>query len=97
MHLSLMELLLIFVGGVLVLGIQFYLSTRKNRFMGLLFPIVSFGYSIYMFLKSDFFSDMTFSMKAYMFIAQNIPALVLLVIYFICRCNMKKRREKGAV
>ncbi|MFD1413784.1 hypothetical protein [Oceanobacillus jeddahense] len=93
MHLSLLELLLIFIGGVLILGIQFYLSTRKNRLMGLLFPFVSLGYSIYMFLKSDFFSDMALSMKAYMFIAQNIPAIILLVIYFICRWNMKKTRE----
>ncbi|GGP10631.1 hypothetical protein GCM10011346_19530 [Oceanobacillus neutriphilus] len=94
MHLSLFELLLVFVGGILILGIQFFLSTRKNRFMGLLFPIVSLGYTIYMFLNSEFFSDMALNMKAYMFIAQNIPTIVLLVIYFICRWNMNRRREK---
>ncbi|MBY7141985.1 hypothetical protein KFZ56_02555 [Virgibacillus sp. NKC19-3] len=73
MHLGMVELLLIFVGGVLILGIQFYLSMRKNRFMGLLFPLASLGYFVYMFLQSDFVSDMSLSMKAYMFIAQNIP------------------------
>ncbi|GIN70301.1 hypothetical protein J14TS2_07760 [Bacillus sp. J14TS2] len=90
MHLSLFELLLIFVGGILILGIQFYLSTRKNRLMGLLFPLVALGYCIYMFLKSDFFSDMSLSMKIYMFIAQNIPTIVLLLIYFLCRRGLKK-------
>ncbi len=93
MHLSLFELLLVFVGGILILGIQFFLSTRKNRLMGLLFPIVSLSYTIYMFLKSDFFSDMALNMNAYMLIAQNIPTIVLLVIYFICRWSMNRRRK----
>ncbi|GEN85301.1 hypothetical protein OSO01_00400 [Oceanobacillus sojae] len=93
MHLSLFELLLVFVGGILILGIQFFLSTRKNRLMGLLFPIVSLSYTIYMFLKSDFFSDIALNMKAYMLIAQNIPTIVLLVIYFICRWSMNRRRK----
>lgn len=89
MHLSLMELLLIFVGGVLILGIQFYLSTRKNRFMGLLFPIVSFGYSIYMFLKSDFFSDMTFSIGE-----KTIINFSRFYYYFYYTCWMQFLRIK---
>ncbi|WP_066193404.1 MULTISPECIES: hypothetical protein [Gracilibacillus] len=93
MHLSLFELLLIFVGGMVILGVQFFLSTRKNRLMGLLFPLVSLGYFLYMFLQSDIFADMSFGMKTYMLIAQNIPTLLLLGIYFASRYRMNKRRE----
>lgn len=93
MHLSLFELLLIFVGGIFILGIQLFLSTRKNRIMGLLFPLMSLIYTIYMFINSDFFSDLSSNMVAYMFIGQNIPTFILLLIYIVCRIRMNKNRE----
>lgn len=93
MGLDYFDLLFVFVVGILVLGLQYVLSTRKNRLWGFILPVMTLGYSLYMLPRTDIFSDLSTGYQVYMMIRQNITTIVLLVIYFACRWNMKKRSE----
>jgi len=99
---------------------QIYLSKRENKWFGRILPIVSFIFSLFIFINTAFFGN-SGTMTTYRFIGDNgqeisyigseayistpiitiisnfflfnIITLILLVIYFICRENLKKNRE----
>lgn len=81
----------------LVVWLQIFLSKMKNKWFGLILPILSFIYSLFMLLSIATFEAMG---KAQIlmslistFLVSNIPTIVLLAIYFGIREKMKIRSE----
>lgn len=71
----------------LIMGIclQIFLSKKDNKLLGLILPIITFLNSVLCLLQS-----FTFIMGVKAFIITNIPTVILLSIYLICRNNKKK-------
>ncbi|MCL1858294.1 MAG: hypothetical protein FWF92_03580 [Oscillospiraceae bacterium] len=99
---------------------QIYLSKLENKWFGRILPIVSFIFSLFIFINTAFFGyDGTMTTYIYTnyngqtisyigseayksthiitiisdFFLFNVITLILLVIYFICRENLKKNKE----
>ncbi|MGG5460879.1 hypothetical protein [Clostridium sp. B9] len=72
-------------GGVIL---QIYLSTRKNKYLGLIIPGITFSFSLLMianfFMIGANVSEMIITIGM-SFIYSNISTFILLGIYFICR------------
>ena len=86
---------------VVIFVLQIYLSKNENKWLGLILPFISFIISIVPIilyfisiissgevLKGTDILDLTLS-----FLITNIPTLILLVIYLVCRKNMKKNKQ----
>ena len=85
-------LLVFAVGGVLL---QIYLSKRESKWPGLVLPGICALFSLVAVLNvaamgsvAEAIGTMLLSLVVY-----NIPALVLLVIYWICRQKYSRARE----
>ncbi len=95
------EILLVILISLALIAIplllQYFLSTRKNRWFGLVLPGVFMLYSIIMMLQVTIFSfDSVFEVFLQMlvvFLLCNIPTLVLVVVYAACRSKMERRAE----
>lgn len=93
------SILLFFVLALSVGGIflQICLSKKKSKWFGLILPIITFLYSLVMIFNIAILDGMTggeiFILFGSTFIISNIPTIVLLVIYFGCRENMKSRSQ----
>ena len=86
--------LLIIAGGV---WLQIFLSKKNNKWLGLVLPIISFGYSLLMVFALAAYNGMTGWDVLWMIVStlfvSNIPTLILMVIYFACREKMKRKSE----
>ena len=86
--------LALLVGGIFL---QIFLSKKKNKWFGLILPIITFIYSLLMVFNIAVFNGMTggeiFMTIASTFLISNIPTIVLLSIYFGCREKMKIRSQ----
>ncbi|MBG9979542.1 hypothetical protein HZY91_02645 [Facklamia sp. DSM 111018] len=92
MPLKMTDLLLIIIVIFSVLGLQVFLSMKKEKYFGLILPILIGIYSVYNVLTSDFYSEMTSRYYRYSSIVQAcIPSILLLVVYFICRFVRNKK------
>lgn len=80
--------------GVIIL--QIYLSKRESKWPGLVFPIISFLFSLLyplnMVAPSEGVTVGFIVQMIIVWLLGNIPTIVLLAIYFGCR--EKKRRNK---
>ena len=80
--------------GVIIL--QIYLSKRESKWPGLVFPIISFLFSLLyplnMVAPSEGVTVGFIVQMVIVWLVGNIPTIVLLAIYFGCR--EKKRRNK---
>ena len=86
---------LIVAAGAIVL--QIFLSTRENPILGLILPLIAFLYSLINVLNLSAssllsFLDLFFLIAA-TFLLGNIPTLILLAIYFVCRRKLKKKKQ----
>ena len=81
----------------LVVWLQIFLSKMKNKWFGLILPILSFAYSLLMVLSIVTFETMgkgqIWMRVISTFLISNIPTIVLLAIYFGIREKMKIRSE----
>lgn len=77
--------LLVFFAGLI--GLQVFLSRRKNKWLGLIFPLLCVTFSVVTILLSV--SPSWFPTALIM----NIPTIIFLVIYFACREQFKKSNE----
>lgn len=91
---------LIFLFIICILGIifQIYLSKKENKFLGMILPVLSFLYSIMGIMGIILFSvnvsiSEIFGMIMGVLIPLNIPTIILLIIYFICRNSNKKKKQ----
>lgn len=90
MPLEMHELLLVFVVTLGTLGLQIFLSLRNESYWGLIIPILIVAYSLYKLLSTDFFFELTSNYYKFASIAQAcIPAILLLIVHFICRKTRK--------
>lgn len=91
---SLLLLLLLVGGGV---ALQIFLSTRQNKWLGLILPAITFGYSLLMLLSIMVVPSMSVGelvlLLATTFILGNIPTMVLGGIYLGCSQKRKARAQ----
>lgn len=85
---------LVFLGGAVLL--QVWLSRRERRWPGLVLPALTFlgslGYPLFMAVPADGVTVGFAAQMVLVWLLANIPTMVLLAIYFICR--EEKRRKK---
>ncbi|WP_312653963.1 hypothetical protein [Aminipila sp.] len=91
---SIVVLLAILVGAIFL---QIFLSRRKNKWLGLVLPVICLGYSILMVLSIEAYaatsSGEIFIMFISTFLIANIPTAILIVIYIACREKFKPDKE----
>lgn len=87
-------ILLFFVG---IIFLQIHWSKKESKWLGLIFPAISFFYSLLILFGLVAFDGMSggqiFLMAAYTLFISNIPTLVLLGIYFGCREKRKRQKQ----
>ena len=93
-----MIFLLLLLAGVILL--QIFLSRRASRWPGLLLPGVTFFYSLVMLLSVAAYNgmgdnDMEGAVAALLsaLVLGNIPTVMLLIIYALCRRGERTQRE----
>lgn len=90
---------LLFMVGVMVggIGLQIFLSRRRNKYLGLILPLITLLLSLIVVLGNiAFFTSISTSEIATVcitFILNNIPTIILLGIYYACRENLKRKKE----
>lgn len=92
------SVLFIFLGvGVGGIFLQIFLSKKENKYLGLILPLITFLYSLLTLLSVAVVEFMTpwdvFSLLAATFISSNIPTIVLLAIYFVCKEKDKRKKQ----
>lgn len=84
----------IIVGGI---GLQIFLSRRQNKYLGLILPLITLIFSIITVLENIVFltriSTDGIIRISISFIKNNIPTIILLGIYYVCRENLKRKKE----
>ena len=90
----LLFLLAVLVGATLL---QIFLSRRKSRWPGLVLPALTFLYSLLSIFSMAAPPEATAlsiaSTLVMTLILSNIPTLILLAIYFVCRERQKRNRQ----
>ena len=83
-----------FIAGVIWL--QFFLSKRESRWLGLILPCICFVYSWLIIMFTAVIDGTTkweiFTSLATILLVMNIPTVVLLAIYFGCREKIKRKK-----
>jgi hypothetical protein len=93
-----LPILIFFLVMLLIILIQIFLSKMKNQWPGLILPILFFIFSTYNIIHS--ISGHPYFQAALDYLAFsllcNIPTVIILVIYIICRTiNDKKITTSG--
>jgi predicted permease len=85
-------LLVLLLGTILL---QIFLSKRESKWPGLVLPAITFLYSVLMMLNVTAMETARAVIAALLsaFIMGNIPTLILLAIYFVCREKRYTRSE----
>lgn len=89
---------IIFVGILVgIVFLQIFLSTKKNKKLGLVLPGINFVISILIsliYLLNAFTLDVSiFIGISIVLIAYNVPTVILMAIYYACRNKYKKKHE----
>jgi hypothetical protein len=85
---------------VIFVILQIFLSRRKNKWLGLILPVISFMISLLAPLnliangKSNSKVIAEFLMSL---ILPNIPTIIYVLIYFICRDKYNKKKEMDKI
>ncbi|HFJ5520447.1 TPA: hypothetical protein ACGVM9_002636 [Enterococcus faecium] len=93
MPLTMWEILIVLItvfGGI---GIQIWLSTRKSFWFGLILPMISIGFSLYMVPRISFYKELEMQYKLGMYLQQNMLTIGLLLIFGICQWRMHTKRN----
>lgn len=94
MPLTIGELVIVFAvvfGGI---GLQIWLSTRKQIWYGLLLPVISIGYSLYLVPKVSFYEELNTQFKIGMYLQQNMLTIGLLIIFGICQWRRYTKKNQ---
>ena len=93
--------LLIFI--FIILLIQIFMSSRENEFVGLIFPIITFVFSLsYAFLLFVCGYDCEFhngEIRIVLgeFLITSVPTLVLIGVHLLTRFAMSKKKKKRII
>lgn len=95
-----MKILPIIVMGMTLPGInklQVFLSKRKNKWLGLILPMIGVLFSIMILITGPVIEGLSVLERNLLSImilfVYNIPTIVLVAIYFACREKFKKKKE----
>ena len=93
---SMMTFLFFIVLPIGLCVLEIFLSRMDNKYIGLILPAITFIYSLIALLSFAIFDGATtgeivVSMLT-TFLGTNLPTLILLGIYFLCRENMQPAR-----
>lgn len=89
---------------VCVILLQIYLSNKQEQKLGLILPCITLAISLLIVIsmllfmvtpmdgKSAVFN--TIGTVIYVFIVVNIPTLILMIIYWVCKDNQKKKKNR---
>lgn len=94
MPLTMSELAFVFITVVGGVAFQIWLSTRKYWWLGLLLPLISLGYSLYMVPRISFYPEVDTFFKFGLYLQQNMLTIALLVIYGICQWRIYKNQNQ---
>ena len=83
---NLLILLLIFVSVVLL---QIFLSRTESKIPGLVLPVLCFLFSLIVPLNMIVAN----SAALIFWLIVNIPTIILLLVYFVCRQQYKKKNQ----
>ncbi|WP_024620405.1 hypothetical protein [Metaclostridioides mangenotii] len=89
----------IILGIILIFGVAYFqsiLSSKSNKYLGLIFPLITFIGSIvlaFMTISIINFSFIDIFSLSLTFIMINIPSIVLLVIYYLGRKDIVRNKE----
>lgn len=89
------NILLVLVFGVGAILLQIFLSRRQSRWPGLILPALTLLYSLVMVLNVANTGDLASALLAMgvTFLLGNLPTLILLVIYAVCREKYRKKKQ----
>ncbi|MDR1001278.1 MAG: hypothetical protein LBL96_10860 [Clostridiales bacterium] len=89
---SIFFLLVVGVGGILL---QIFLSKKEGKWAGLILPIITFCASFIYLLNVANIGELSSVIMTIVsvFLLGNIPTVVLLGIYAVCKERRKKRRD----
>lgn len=91
--------MIIILGLILIFGIAYIqskLSAKSNKFLGLIFPLISFIFSLFLTLitySCDSFSFVNILGFILLFILYNVSTIILLIIYYLGRKHVKQIKE----
>ena len=91
-----MTIMLVFVLGLLVgiVLLQIFLSRREGRWRGLILPLLTFLYSLLMACSAVAYNgEIPWGAILASLILGNIPTVILLAIYAVCREKFRKQSE----
>lgn len=87
--------ILFFITLLLIpIGLQIFLSTRKNKWLGLILPMILFIFSSMAMIGFLSYAGVTNNSLFFpYFILLNLPMIISLVIYFVCRKRLSKNEQ----
>lgn len=69
--------------------LQVFLSTRQNKWLGLILPVISLLCALVLILNMAYI--VSYRMYAVMVILSFLPLVVFLLIYWLCRMHLKRK------
>lgn len=89
-----MAIVLIIIVGVIIL-LQIFLSKKQNKWVGIILPCGSFAFSMLFLLNMEGKANLAQTIISIISttIISNIPTIILLIIYFACRENVKRKSQ----
>lgn len=96
-------ILLLVLAGLVVL--QIFLSKKEEKLLGLMLPIINFIYSLLVAYRSmriyeehkmyyeESYLRESIGSTLVLFILVNIPTVIFLITYLICRKNFNRNKE----
>ena len=88
-------LLIVLIVAVGVLWLQFFLSKKSSKWLGLILPIITFAFSLLYVLNimdtGSLWQNMILIVST--LLLSNIPTIILLAIYFACREKLKRKAQ----
>ena len=74
-----------------------FLSSKKSKVLGLILPMISLMYSLIIIFSittgAQLIDGEAFGMIASTFLLANIPTIIFIVVYIVCREKTKKNKD----
>lgn len=92
---------LLFLGFLIgIAALQVFLSKKPNKQLGLILPSVNFIFSVIAVMGMTFRGKVpiiqTVTQVAFIFLACNVPTVLLLAIYFACNNGNSNSKRSGS-
>lgn len=86
----------LFILLVVIISLQIFLSTRENKWFGFILPILCFLFAVFVVplntLAPATGIDMSYIFTLIVaFVLYNIPTMIFMAIYYVCRRIKEKK------